>query len=129
MGKKPDTFVRSSVDVSQPPEDVMDWEEFDALTNEEVRAAAEQDPDNPPMTEEEMARMRRVPDVRRIRLGTGLSQAKFAAKFGVPLASLKDWEQGRRTPAHGTQTLMRIIQHEPEAVDRALQKANDAGRV
>ncbi len=107
----------------------MDWEEFDALTNEEVRAAAEQDPDNPPMTEEELARMRRVPDVRRIRLGTGLSQAKFAAKFGVPLASLKDWEQGRRTPAHGTQTLMRIIQHEPEAVDRALQKANDAGRV
>lgn len=123
MGKKPGTFVRSSVDVSQPPKDGMDWDEFDALTPEEARAAAEQDPDNPPLTEEELARMRRVPDVRRIRLGTGLSQAKFAAKFGVPLASLKDWEQGRRTPALSTQTLMRIIEHEPEAVDRALHTA------
>jgi len=123
MKRKPNTTVRTSVDVSQPPEDLMDWEAFDALTNDQVRASAENDPDNPPLTKEFLSRMRRVPNARVVREGTGLSQSQFAAKYGLPLASLKDWEQGRRQPTSGVQTLMCVIQHEPDAVDRAMKKS------
>jgi putative transcriptional regulator len=36
-----------------------------------------------------------VIDVRGVRLGMGLSQARFATKFGFPPATLRNWEQGR----------------------------------
>ena len=70
----------------------MDWEAFDAITDDQVRASAENDPDNPLLTEEELSRMRRVPDVRGIRRSMGLSQAKFAARFNLSLATLQEWE-------------------------------------
>ncbi|MAF08926.1 transcriptional regulator [Candidatus Poribacteria bacterium] len=72
--------------------------------------------------------MRRVPDVREIRDSMGLSQAKFADRFELPLATLQDWEQGRRRLNRSTQTLMHIIEHEPGAVDRALRKAKGGRR-
>lgn len=36
--------------------------------------------------------------IQEMRLGTGLSQSKFAKMFDIPVATLKDWEQGRRNP-------------------------------
>ncbi len=36
--------------------------------------------------------------IREMRFQTGLSQRKFANMFDIPVATLKDWEQGRRTP-------------------------------
>lgn len=36
--------------------------------------------------------------IRELRFQTGLSQGKFAAMFEIPVSTLKDWEQGRRTP-------------------------------
>jgi putative transcriptional regulator len=128
MTKDSDTTVRTTVDVSRPPEDAVDWEAFDALTDEEVRAAASRDPDDPSLTAEELSRMRRVPDVREIRDSMGLSQAKLADRFDLPLAKLQDWEQGRRRLNRSTQTLMHIIEHEPDAVDRALRKAKGGRR-
>ena len=93
MAKKRNTTVRTSVDVTQQaPDDAMDWEAFDAITDDQVRASAENDPDNPLLTEEELSRMRRVPDVRGIRRSMGLSQAKFAARFNLSLATLQEWE-------------------------------------
>jgi len=127
MTKKSAPTARTSVDLSQPPpDDLMDWGEFDNLTNDDVRAAAAEDPDNPIMTAEFLDRMKRVPDVRAVRGSTGLSQPKFAAKYGISLAALREWEQGRRRPTQSARILLHVIHYEPDAVDRAILKARQA---
>ena len=52
-----------------------DWARLEAMSEEEIDANALSDPDNPPLTDEELARARRIPDPARIRrrLGIGLS--------------------------------------------------------
>ncbi|GIK98575.1 MAG: transcriptional regulator [Alphaproteobacteria bacterium] len=59
-------------------------------------------------------------DVRAIRRRTGLSQQKFAARFGFALSALRNWEQGRRQPDPAARAFLRVIDREPEAVSRAL---------
>jgi len=61
-----------------------------------------------------------VRDVRAIRTKLGLSQNAFASKFGISPANLKNWEQGIRAPEGAARVLLTIIDHEPEAVERAL---------
>ncbi|NLY56947.1 MAG: helix-turn-helix domain-containing protein [Gammaproteobacteria bacterium] len=58
--------------------------------------------------------------VREIRQRTGLSQAKFAAVIDVQLATLRNWEQGRREPTGPAKALLRAIHNDPEHVLRAL---------
>lgn len=36
--------------------------------------------------------------IQELRKSTGLSQSKFSAYFGIPTATLQDWEHERRTP-------------------------------
>jgi len=60
------------------------------------------------------------PDVRAIRARLGLSQAAFAARFGLPVGTVRDWEQGRAMPDQAARVLLRVIAKEPEAVQRAL---------
>ena len=62
-------------------------------------------------------------DVRKIRKGLKLSQAQFAAKFGLPTATVRDWEQNRRRPEGAARVLLQVIKKEPEAVSRALKSA------
>ncbi len=64
-----------------------------------------------------------APDVRAIRTATGLSRDAFAARFGLKLAAVRDWEQGLRTPDPAARTLLRVIEKEPGAVVRALEDA------
>lgn len=59
-------------------------------------------------------------DVRAIRRRTGLTQANFAARYGFSVASVRDWEQGRRTPERAARSFLKVIEREPEAVERAL---------
>lgn len=59
-------------------------------------------------------------DVRAIRRKLGLTQAAFAASFGLPKAAIEEWEQGRRKPDTGSRILLKVIEREPEAVQRAL---------
>ena len=40
-----------------------------------------------------------VMNIKEIRAMTGLSQAKFAERYGIPKRTLEDWEAGRRKPA------------------------------
>ena len=62
-------------------------------------------------------------DVAAIRKRLGLSQAKFAERFGLSPATLRDWEQGRRRPDRTARTLLTVIDRDPEAVTRALTAA------
>jgi putative transcriptional regulator len=59
-------------------------------------------------------------DVRAIRRKTGLSQARFAARFGFTTDAVRNWEQGRRRPEGPARVLLKVIEREPEAVLRAL---------
>jgi putative transcriptional regulator len=63
-------------------------------------------------------------DVREVRTKMGLSQAQFAAKFGFPPATLRNWEQGRSRPDAPTRVLLAVIARHPEAVEDVLRKAS-----
>lgn len=107
---------------TRPFESRTGWARIDAMTEEEIEANAASDPDNPPLTAEQLARMRRVPHPKQIRQRLRLSQEAFALRFGVPLAILEDWEQGRSQPNTTAQTLLRVIEYNPEAVAAALER-------
>ena len=57
-----------------------------------------------------------APNVRLLREGYGLSQAKFAALMGISVATLRNWEQGRRSPEGSARVLLRVVAKHPEAV-------------
>lgn len=59
-------------------------------------------------------------DVAKIRKHSGLSQAAFAARYGLPVATVRDWEQGRRLPEGAARAYLTVIAREPDAVARAL---------
>ena len=59
-------------------------------------------------------------NVAEIRGALRLSQGEFAEKFGFSVATVRNWEQGRRAPRGPARSLLRVIQQEPEAVIRAL---------
>jgi putative transcriptional regulator len=59
--------------------------------------------------------------VRAIRKKVGLSRPAFAKRFGFALASVRDWEQGRRRPTRAARTLLRVIEYNPEMVLKALR--------
>jgi putative transcriptional regulator len=63
-------------------------------------------------------------DVREVRRKMGLSQAQFATRFGLPPATLRNWEQGRSRPDAPTRVLLAVIARHPEAVEDVLRKAS-----
>jgi putative transcriptional regulator len=103
--------------------DRTDWERLEAMTEEEIEANALADPDNPPMTAEELARMRLYPHPKRIREALQLTQEQFAERFEIPLGTLRDWEQGASLPDKSARTLLHVIEQDPEAVARALERS------
>lgn len=62
-------------------------------------------------------------DVRSIRTRLAKSQTEFALMIGVSVATLRNWEQGRRTPDGPALALLRVASAEPRAVERALRGA------
>ena len=56
------------------------------------------------------------PNVRLLREGYGLTQARFAALMGISVATLRNWEQGRRAPEGSARVLLRVVERQPEAV-------------
>ena len=59
-------------------------------------------------------------DIRKTRENFGMSQSEMAIFLNVSVRTLQNWDQGRRGPTGPAQTLLRIMQKEPEAVKRAL---------
>lgn len=92
------------------------------MTEAEIKAAAQADPDARPMTEAELSKARRVPRVKTMRRALGLTQEEFAARYQVPLGTLRDWEQGRSEPDQPAKAYLTVIAHDPEGVRLALLK-------
>jgi putative transcriptional regulator len=59
-------------------------------------------------------------DVRNVRKKLGKSQSEFALMIGVSVATLQNWEQGRRRPEGPAQALLKIAAANPAAVAEAL---------
>lgn len=100
-----------------------DWSRFDRMTEEARHAAAVVDPDARSITEDGLKRMSRTPQVRVIRRALQLSQEEFAARFQIPLGTLRDWEQSRKAPDAAARAYLKVIGRNPAAVAEALQSA------
>ena len=98
-----------------------DWSRLDAMTQAQRRAAALADPDAQPLTEADMDRMKRTLRLKIIRRALGLTQEEFAARFQIPIGTLRDWEQGRTEPDQPARACLKVIAVDPAAVRRALE--------
>ena len=94
---------------------------LDSMLDEEIEKAALSDPDNPPLTDEELEAFERVPDTKAIRKALRLTQHEFATTFQLSLATVRDWDQGRYQPDQAARTLLRVIARDSKAVKRALE--------
>ena len=101
----------------------MDVAAFDAMTDAYVMTAALGDPDAQPSTPGQLARMRRVPAAKRIRFKLRLTQEEFSGRFGIPIGTLGDWEQGKVEPDAAARTLLRVIETAPKTVAKAVKNA------
>jgi putative transcriptional regulator len=90
------------------------------MTDTEVLAAAMSDPDAKPLTPDDFKRMKRVPRAKIIRRALGLTQEEFAARFRIPLGTLRDWEQGAAEPDTCARAYLTVIARNPKAVAEAL---------
>lgn len=104
-------------------DDKTDWKRLREMSDEEVHAAALHDPDAQPLTDADMARMKRVPRAKTLRRALGLTQEEFAARYQIPLGTLRDWEQGRAEPDQPARSYLKAIAGDPEGVQRALCSA------
>ena len=94
----------------------VDWDP--PMTDDEIHAAALSDPDNPPLTAEQLANFRRISPARFIRRKLGMSLEAFSADFGIPVATLRAWERHDAEPSPAELSFLRAIARGPEEVRR-----------
>jgi len=71
------------------------------------------------LSDNALANMRPVSIAKRARIVSGLSQAEFARVYGLPIGTIRDWEQGRSHPDAAGVAYLTAIVHDPEAVAKA----------
>lgn len=64
---------------------------------------------------------------RAIRAATKLTQAEFAARIGVPLETVRNWEQGKRAPRGPARALLKLIDSAPDLAFAVLGSAKQPG--
>ncbi|MDH6269102.1 putative transcriptional regulator [Rhizobium sp. SG_E_25_P2] len=82
--------------------------------------AAPDDDEDFDVSAEALERGQRARIFRRTRSDLGLTQAEFAARFRVPVGTLRDWEQARATPPDFALAYVTVIARFPELVTEAL---------
>lgn len=75
-----------------------------------------------PMRPVVSAEMTTLPTVRDLRRRARLTQQEFAARLGVPVETIRNWEQGKRMPRGPAQALLAVIAHAPDTVFAALAR-------
>ena len=64
-----------------------------------------------------------TPEVRDLRRRARLTQQEFAERLGVPVETIRNWEQGKRAPRGPARALLAVIAHAPDTVFAALAKS------
>lgn len=90
------------------------------MTPEAIERAARKDDDAQPLTANDVKRMKRTPQAKIIRRALELTQEEFAARYHIPLGTLRDWEQGRTEPDQPTRAYLTLIARDPDHVNRTL---------
>lgn len=75
--------------------------------------------DDAPFSDSTLQAMRPPPLAKRARLKTGMGQEKFAATYGLSLATLRDWEQRRTDPDTAATAYLTAISNDPDGVAKA----------
>jgi len=118
------TVRRSGTEIDEAAE-LANLATHRAPTEAEIEAQAAEDGDA--WTDEELAGAEAVwpspspTEVRALRHRLGLSQARFARRFGFSVDAVQQYEQGRRKPTGPAAALLRVIGADPDAVARALR--------
>ena len=73
-----------------------------------------------PLSDDDLKRMKQTSRAKIIRRALGLSQEEFAARYQIPIGTLRDWEQGRTQPDQAAKSYLMVIAKEPERVAGAL---------
>jgi putative transcriptional regulator len=106
--RKTTTFVKGRM--PEPP-----WQ----MSAADVEVAARSDRDAQPLTDHDLRRMKRTPQAKIIRRALELTQEEFAARYHIPLGTLRDWEQGAQ-PDQPAQAYLTLIARDPDRVNRML---------
>jgi len=101
-----------------------DWAALDAMSDEEVEAAALADPDGPPPCDDQS--LRHMSKAKRIRFGLRSTRQAFADRYHIPLATLLAWERHELVPDAVAAAFLDAIAADPEGVAKALSKSKAA---
>ena len=104
--------VRVKLDAAAAHKGRIDMPRVDATTNADIQRQAAED--------DAAATQDAALYARRVRRRAGLTQAAFAQRIGVPLDTVRNWEQGKRLPAGPAKALLKILDRAPEAALSAL---------
>jgi putative transcriptional regulator len=96
----------------------VDHVRLDATTEEDIRRHMIEDGEQP---DAEPGDFVLDPSPARVRAQLGMTQAEFAAALTIPVATLRNWEQGRVTMDPAARALLRIVAQAPEAALAALR--------
>lgn len=69
------------------------------------------------------------PEIRALRERYGLTQERFATLMGISVATLRNWEQGRRRPEGSARILLSVVAKHPRAVLDTVFPDNSAASV
>ena len=100
------SVVRAGAGTRASEDGRIDVARVDATTEAEIARQAAEDDD--------VLRRDAAAYARRVRRKTGLTQVEFAARIGVPVDTVRNWEQGKRSPAGPAKALLRVLDRAPE---------------
>jgi putative transcriptional regulator len=98
--------------LSGPPVGRVDAARLDATTEADLEAQAILDGSQAMQDAGQFAR--------RVRRRLGLTQVQFATRIDVPLETIRNWEQGKRSPTGAAKALLKVLDKAPEAALAAL---------
>jgi putative transcriptional regulator len=96
----------------------VDRARLDATTEDDIRRHMIEDGEDPDAEPPNFERVVLPQDVRK---KLGMTQTRFAELLGVPVGTLRNWEQNRFVLEPAARTLLKLIDREPEAALRALR--------
>ena len=91
---------------------------FRAMSDNEVEALSADE--EHASTDDELSAARSSRRLKMIRKAQNLTQDGVSRLLNIPVATIRDWEQGRREPDAAALSLLRVLEREPEAVRRAM---------